>query len=154
MSDTPSKTTVSQDFGFLLIRLILGAVMIFHGAQKVFGEFGGPGIEKFTEVVEAKIELPKFVPAKVAAQAAAWSEFGGGILLVFGLFTRLAALFIAATMGVASFVIHGAAFSLKDGGMEYALTLGVVAVALIFIGPGRISIDQLFFGRTKPSDAK
>ena len=73
---------------------------------------------------------------------------------MFGLFTRLAALFIAATMGVASFVIHGAAFSLKDGGMEYALTLGVVAVALIFIGPGRISIDQLFFGRTKPSDAK
>ncbi len=129
--------------------------MIFHGAQKVLGEFDGPGMEKFTQVVEAKIELPEFIPAKVAAHAAAWSEFGGGILLVFGLFTRLAALMVAATMGVASFVIHGSAFSLKDGGMEYALTLGVIAVALIFIGPGRISIDQLFFGRSKkPSESK
>ncbi len=149
MSDSPSKTTISQDLGFLFLRLILGAVMIFHGAQKEPWKLDGEGMQNMVKTVENKIPIPEFIPPIVAAQAAGWSEYAGGILLIAGLFTRLSAFFIAATMGVASFIIHAEKFSLKEGGMEFSLTLCVIAVALVFIGPGRISFDKLFFGRSK-----
>lgn len=154
MSESPSKTTISQDLGFLFLRLILGAVMIFHGAQKEPWNLDGEGMQNMVKTVETKIPVPEFIPPIVAAQAAGWSEYAGGILLIAGLFTRFSALFIAATMGVASFIIHADNFSLKDGGMEYALTLCVVAVALIFTGPGRISFDKLFFGRSQKTSSE
>ena len=134
-------------FGLLLIRGIVGFVMFYHGAQKLFGWFGGKGIEGFLPHVP-DMGIPN-IPLEAWAYAAAIAEFGGGILLMIGLATRIAALFVAATMAVAVFKVHSEAFLLPDG-MEYALTLGIVALGLIFTGPGRLALDYFF--RRRPAD--
>ena len=143
-------------FGILLIRAIVGAVFVFHGSQKLFGWFGGPGMEAFTAHI-ANMGLPGGVPPQYLAYAAAISEFGGGILLILGLITPIAAICIAATMAVAVFKVHGHAFALANDppGMEYALTLGVVALGLVFTGAGRISLDALMpWGRNRAKSNK
>jgi putative oxidoreductase len=137
-------------FGLLLIRGIIGFVMFYHGAQKVLGWFDGKGMEAFTQSV-AQLGLPGGLPPEYLAWAAALSEFVGGILLIIGLATRIAALFIVATMAVAVFKVHWGSFPVSQGGMEFALTLGVVALGLIFTGPGRFALDALFARRrTEP----
>ena len=136
-------------FGLLLIRGIVGYVMFYHGSQKLFGWFGGPGMEAFTGMLGG-MGLPGGVDPKIAAYAAAVAEFGGGVLLMAGLATRLAAIPVAITMGVAAFKVHGTAFSLQHQGMEYALTLMLVAIGLVFTGPGRFAIDAIF-RRSKPA---
>jgi putative oxidoreductase len=108
--------TVLADVGLLLIRLMLAVVFIYHGAQKLFGAFEGPGIENFTASLE-KMNMP--MPA-VGAWAAALAEFVGGILLVLGSGMRLVIPFTAFTMLVGAFKVHGDAFSIQNGGMEYA----------------------------------
>lgn len=141
----------SGSFGLLLIRCIVGFVMFYHGSQKLFGWFDGMGMEAFTGYVDSMHLLPAGwnVPAKYLAYAAAVSEFGGGILLMLGFATRFAAVFVAATMGVAVFKVHAHAFALsaKPPGMEYALTLMIVAIGLIFTGPGAFAVDRLFVRR-------
>ena len=135
-------------FGLLLIRAVVGFVMVFHGAQKIFPQkylnfFGGGGMDGWIESVRG-LNLPGGIPAEYLAWTAALSEFAGGILLIIGLGTRIAALFIAGTMLVAAIKVHGHAFSLAEKGMEYALTLGLVALGLVFTGPGRYAIDSVF----------
>src|SRR4029078_5500535 len=127
-----------HDFGLLMIRLVLGAVFIFHGGQKLFGWFDGPGMEKFTGMLERMENVPM---PQVAAYLAAGTEFVGGILLVVGFLTRIVAVPVAFNMAGALCLFHRAAFSLQQQGMEYALTLGVVTAALIFTGAGRLSVD-------------
>ncbi|MGC1274360.1 MAG: DoxX family protein [Planctomycetaceae bacterium] len=139
--------TYPASFGLLLIRGIVGFVMFYHGAQKLFPEqmfgwFGGGGMEGFIPAV-SDLGVPG-VPPEILAYAAAISEFGGGILLMLGFATRFAGLFIAVTMAVAAIKVHGHAFSLQAQGMEYALTLGLVSLGLVFTGPGRFAIDCLF----------
>jgi putative oxidoreductase len=144
-------TTIGQDFGLLLIRLVVGLVLMYHGSQKLFEMFGGQGMEAFVRNVEA---LPVPQP-KIAAWAAACSEFGGGALLVVGLLTRFAALMIAGTMGVAAFVVHAKDLQPVFAGdkitntADFALTLAFIGLGLLFTGPGRIAIDHLLFGRKK-----
>lgn len=147
--------TCSASFGMLLIRGIVGFVMFYHGAQKLFPEkyfdfIGGGGMENFIPYV-ADMGLPG-VPPEVLAYAAAITEFGGGILLMLGLGSRIVAFLIAATMAVAVVEVHGHAFSLQDDGMEFALTLGLVALGIVFTGPGRFAIDCLF--RRKKANGK
>jgi putative oxidoreductase len=141
----------SGSFGLLLIRCIVGFVMFYHGSQKLFGWFDGPGIEAFAGMVGQMGLLPANwgIQPKWLAYAAAVSEFGGGILLMLGFATRFAAVFIAATMAVAVFKVHAHAFALsaKPPGMEYALTLMIVAIGLVFTGPGVFAVDRLFVRR-------
>lgn len=144
----------TASFGLLLIRGIVGYVMVYHGAQKLFGWFDGPGMETFISHLP-DLGIPN-VPPKYLAYAAAGSEFGGGILLMIGFLTRLAAIPVAFTMGVAAFKVHGHAFALSAKpvpGMEFALTLMVVAIGLIFTGPGRFAIDALFRRRKPANDS-
>jgi putative oxidoreductase len=121
----------------LLIRLILGVVLMFHGSQKLFGWFEGSGMEAFAANIE-KMEMPMPV---AAAYAAALAELVGGALLLVGFLTRIAAIPVAITMLVAAIKVHGHAFSGQHGGMEYPLTLAVVAAALMFTGAGQFSVD-------------
>lgn len=134
------RNTPATDVALLLIRLMVGAVGFYHGAQKLLGAFGGPGMKAFTQsLTEMNVPQPN-----IAAYAAASAEFFGGILIAAGLLTRIASLPFAFTMFVAAFMVHGKAFGLQHGGMEYALTVGVVLVSLFLMGPGRLSIDALY----------
>jgi putative oxidoreductase len=139
----------SGSFGLLLIRCIVGFVMFYHGSQKLFGWFEGPGIDAFAGMVGQMGLLPANwnIQPKWLAYAAAVSEFGGGILLMLGFATRFAAVFIAATMAVAVITQHSHAFALSAGGMEYALTLMIVAIGLVFTGPGVFAVDRFFVRR-------
>lgn len=134
------------DAAWLLIRVMVGVVGVFHGAQKLFGWFDGPGISGFTDALTA-LEVP--FPA-LSAYLAGGAEFFGGVLLIVGLLTRLAALPFAFAMLVAVTQVHNKAFDARDSGMEYALTLLVVLVAIALAGPGRFSLDALVRGGTVP----
>ncbi|MFG0332833.1 MAG: DoxX family protein [Maioricimonas sp. JB049] len=129
--------------GLLLIRGILGIVLMMHGSQKLFGAFGGPGLDGFAGFLESlAIPLPM-----VSAILAACAEFFGGLALAVGLLTRIVAIPVAFTMFVAIVTVHNDAFFLKANGMEFALTLGLTAVGLALTGPGCLSVDHRIFGR-------
>lgn len=131
-----NKTPLMPDLGLLLIRLMLGAVFLFHGAQKLFGVFDGPGLSGFSGALESMgFPLPM-----VGAVCAALAEFVGGLALVTGLFMRPIIVTTAFTMFVAAFKVHGGAFSAANNGMEYALTLAVVTTGLFLTGSGKYAL--------------
>lgn len=128
------------DIALLLLRLIIGVVGVYHGSQKLFAWFGGKGIGSF---VESLTQLG--VPApEVSAYLAGGAEFYGGILVAAGVLTRLAAIPFLVNMIVAVTVVHNKAFGLQHGGMEYALTLGVILLALVIAGGGRLTVMAPF----------
>jgi putative oxidoreductase len=126
------------DVGLLMIRLVLAAVFIYHGGQKLFGWFGGPGLEA-TAGGFGKMGIPLPMLSAVLASAA---EFFGAIVLLIGTGTRIAAIPMAFDMLVAVLLVHRAHFDARSGGMEYPLTLGVVLAALILTGPGRLTLGH------------
>ncbi len=131
-----------SDLGLLLLRLVLGAVMWAHGAQKLLGLFGGHGPQGFVRFVGA-LGMPPALGWLVIA-----IEFFGGIAVVLGVLSRLAALGFAAEMVVAIAKVHWAnGFFLgpKGNGFEYPLVLAVMALALFFSGPGKYAL----FPRTR-----
>jgi len=129
--------------GLLVIRLVFGLTFAAHGAQKLFGWFGGYGIEGtggFFESVGIK-------PGKPMAVLAGLGEVAGGLLFAFGLLTPLAAVVIAVTMLVAIITVTG-----KNGywataeGYEYSVAIIAVAVGITVTGPGAYALDALLFG--------
>ncbi len=124
--------------GPLLIRSITGVVLAFHGSQKLFGWFGGYGIKGTAGFFE-QLGIPFPTLSVIMAGSA---EFFGGLLLILGLASRPVAAVLAFTMFVAAFTAHRGAFSLQNNGMEYALTLAIVSLGLVFTGAGRISLDR------------
>lgn len=127
----PTRT----DLGLLALRLMTGSIFVFHGAQKLFGAFGGHGIEGFAGYLET-LGIPA---PTINAYLAGGTEFVGGIALLTGIFARLFSIPLTFTMLVAAFVAHSG-FSIQEGGMEYALMVGVAAAALGLTGPGRFSL--------------
>lgn len=127
------------DAGLFSIRAITGIVFIYHGAQKLFGAFGGPGIEGFAGFL-ASLNIP--LPT-LNAYLAGGAEFFGGLALLTGIAARFFALPLVITMLVASFMVHGGAFSAQANGMEYPLTLALVTLGIGLTGPGRWTIAQL-----------
>jgi putative oxidoreductase len=125
-----------QPLGLLVLRLVLGAVMIAHGYTKVFG-----GMPHFVETVRG-IHLPGWL-----AYLSAASEFGGGILLIAGFFTRFVALCVCINMLVAIFGVHWKNGFTGQGNYQFPLALAAIAFSLIFTGAGAISIDGLRGGR-------
>lgn len=131
------RPLVNVSTGLLLLRLMLGAVFIAHGGQKVLGWAGGPGLEGTVGFMGSL-----GVPAEMA-YTVAFVEFFGGILLVLGLLSRLAAAGILAVMGGAIALVHLKAGFFAPEGFEYPLTLAVMALVLLLSGPGRYSLDAL-----------
>ncbi len=128
-----------MELGLLVIRVIVGLLLVGHGAQKLFGVFGGHGIAGtggFFEGIGLK-------PGKPLAFGAGAAEFGGGALLALGLLTPLAATLIIAVMVTAILTVH-----LPNGiwnpenGYEYNLVLIAVAFALAAVGAGEWSLDN------------
>lgn len=135
---TAERVAVStQDIGALVLRVGAGAVFAAHGAQHLFGWFGGPGRDGFAELLQTL----GFSSGKFFATIAGLTELGGGLLLVLGLATPLG---VAAAVGMminAVFALH-----LKLGFWQtfgdLAVLLGLSAITIALIGPGVYSMDR------------
>jgi putative oxidoreductase len=131
-------------FTLLLLRLVLGFLFFVHGAQLVFGWFGGHGLAASINAFTEKMAIPVFL-----AYLAIFSEFLGGLALIFGFATRIAALSIAVDMIVAVFLVH-LPYGLfmnwygnqKGEGYEYHLLGIAIALTLVIAGGGILSIDR------------
>lgn len=122
----------------LPLRLALAAVFIAHGAGKVLGSWGGPGLAKF---VNNPAPFPFMRPAWVWMGAAALAELIGGALLLLGLLTRVAAFLLACVMLVAVVGVHWNGGFFAPGGIEYPVTLLGMCLALMISGGGMASAD-------------
>jgi putative oxidoreductase len=122
----------------LPLRLALAAIFIGHGAQKIFGSFGGPGFAKFTSL---PAPFPFMRPAWLWMAAAAISELIGGALLLLGFLTRVGAFLIACTMLTAIIAVHWPAF-FGGAGLEYPMALLAGCLALLISGGGMASVDR------------
>jgi len=122
------------------LRVGAGAIFVAHGAQKLFGWFGGYGFEA-TAGWMSSIGLE---PSLLLTGMAGGAEFFGGLLLIVGLLVRPAALMLAITMLVAIVTVHlhNGLFMANDG-YEFGLALLVISVGLMFRGAGSLSIDSL-----------
>jgi putative oxidoreductase len=126
--------------GLLVLRLVLGLTMAAHGAQKLLGWFGGPGLTGFG----AMLEQLGVRPGRSWAIVAAVVEFAGGLLVVAGLITPIAALFLAGDLLVAILTTHlTSGFWNRDGGYEFPLALLGGLVALSLVGPGTAALDSV-----------
>lgn len=133
----------------LLARLTLGLVMFPHGAQKALGWFGGYGYSGTMGFFTGTMHIPA-----VFAFLAIAAEFAGSLALIAGLFSRVAALGIAAVMGVAILTVHaGNGFFMnwngnqKGEGFEYHLLALGLALIVIVYGAGKASVDALMAGK-------
>ena len=129
--------TDTRNWAPLALRLVVGLVMTAHGAQKLFGWFGGYGLQGTAGFFGEQLGL---TPGIYWAALAGGGEFFGGLLLILGLATRFAALTIAITMAVAIVTVHSSAF-FAPAGMEFPLTLLAAALALLISGGGALSAD-------------
>ncbi len=119
----------NPDIAILLLRVALGLVFVFHGYQKI-------GSMEQTIGFFASLGIPAFL-----TYATAWVEFVGGLLFIGGLFVRYAGVALTVVMTVALFLVHfEKGFSLTNGGYEYALTLLLGSLALVFSGSGKYSL--------------
>ena len=137
-----TKALLQSNGGFaaLVLRVPVGLILAAHGAQKLFGWFGGYGLEGTGQWL-ASIGLE---PGYLMALLAGGAEFFGGLALVLGLLTRPAAVVAAFTMLVAIFAVHiGNGLFMANNGYEYALTLLAATVALAIQGAGRFAVDNL-----------
>ncbi|PLT28665.1 DoxX family protein [Peribacillus deserti] len=126
------------DLGLLLIRLMLGFVFIYYGAQKLFGWFGGHGIAG----TGGWFESIGIKPGKPIAAFSGAAELLSGILFVLGLFLPVAAILVVAVMIGSIVKVHGPkGFSVTAGGFEYNLFLIIVSIGLALIGPGAFSVN-------------
>ncbi|EAQ98054.1 DoxX family protein [Congregibacter litoralis] len=133
-----------SDYAGLILRVPVGLILAAHGAQKLFGWFGGYGLAGTGKWL-ASIGLE---PGLLMALLAGGAEFVGGLLLIVGLLTRPAAIAIAITMLVATISVHmGNGLFIANNGYEYALTLLVVAVAIAVQGAGRFALDRVLAKR-------
>ena len=127
------------DLGILTIRVLIGAAMAAHGAQKLAGWFGGYGLKG----TGGFFEQLGFHPGTLFAGFAGVGEALGGLLLMLGLFTPAAAAMVLSAMLVAIAVVHWKnGFFTAESGIELPFLYAVAALALALTGPGSFSVDE------------
>jgi putative oxidoreductase len=128
------------DLALLNVRIGLATVFMFHGAQKLFGWFGGHGLGGLIEAYGA-----------VIGTLVGIGEFFGGLGLLVGLLSRFSAASLIVIMGGAIVLVHGKnGFASSDGGIEYNFVLITMALAILVAGPGRIALGLILPARLKP----
>jgi putative oxidoreductase len=128
-----------SDLAALLMRVVLGGLMTGHGAQKLFGWWGGHGLDG----TSAWLESMGLRPGRPWAVLAGSSEFGGGVLSLLGLLNPLGPLGVIGAMGMATRKAHwGKPIWVTEGGPELPVTNISIATALMLAGPGRYSLDR------------
>jgi len=129
------RAATAADTALLLTRVALGLPFIFHGAQIAFGAFGGPGLQGFSGFTH--------MPLPIAALVG-YGEFLGGLGILFGVLSRLASASVGLIMLGAIFLVHMKnGYDVQKQGVEYPLTLLILAVAIIAAGPGRHTLARL-----------
>jgi putative oxidoreductase len=130
---TPEQQRVGA--ALLIIRLAAAAAFLYHGSAILFGAFGGPGIQGFSQSTHMPVPVAFLVGL---------AQFGGGLAMLTGVLTRLGAAGIIAVMLGAVFMVHlPKGFDVTKGGMEYALTQLLIAIAILITGAGRYSLYYL-----------
>jgi putative oxidoreductase len=130
-----------MSYGILILRVVLGLTMAGHGAQKLFGWWGGPGLRGIYGWLVSMRLRGGWLPVVMIVTA----EFGGGLALALGLLTPFAALAIVSAMMVAIATVHWSkGFWSGNGGFEFNLLIIAGATALAATGPGRFSLDRAF----------
>ena len=132
---------MSYDLGLLLLRLVVGGLLFGHGAQKLFGWFGGHGLATTSAFFESQLRLR---PAGFWTLLAGLTEAGGGLLFALGLLSPLGSLAIVAAMLVAVALVHWGRLWLIENGIEYDLVLIASALTVALVGPGAYSLDVAF----------
>ena len=142
-----SLFSTSPDWTLTAIRITLGVVFFAHGAQKVFGWFGGAGLEGTLRTMHDHLHLPIAL-----AFLAVMSEFLGGAGLIVGLLSRVAAVGVCVTMLSAIVMVHGRnglfmnwLGDRKGHGIEYHLLAIALAIAIVVRGSGALSLDRLLY---------
>ena len=145
MSNSSFKRPLATDAGYgpLALRVLVGIIFAAHGSQKLFGWFGGYGLEGTGQFFGSIGLNPGYLLALLAGAA----EFFGGLALILGLLVRPAAAALAFAMLIAIFAVHfSKGFFLDKGGYEYALALFAASMSLLFSGAGRFSVDRALSG--------
>ena len=128
----------------LTLRIPVGIILLAHGAQKLFGAFGGYGLEGTGQWMASIGLEPGYLMALLAGSA----EFFGGLALILGLLSRPAALLAAFTMLVAIVTVHlENGLFLSNNGYEFGLALLAAAVSIVFAGGGSLSVDNVIARR-------
>jgi putative oxidoreductase len=123
-----------QPFGALVMRIVLGLIMVAHGYYKIIPH---GALDNFTHMV-ARMGLPPWL-----GYVSAFTEFFGGMLLIAGLFTRIAALLIAIDMGVAIDKVHLHGGLVGNNAFAFPLACLSIALMLVFTGSGALALDDL-----------
>jgi putative oxidoreductase len=130
-----------MNLALLVLHVVVGLLFFAHGAQKLFGWFGGYGIEGTAGFMDS-IGLR---PGRLHAMAAAFAETVGGLLLALGLFTPIGSALVISVMVAAILTVHiSKGFFNTEGGYEFNVTLIAAAFALAGVGPGEWSLDNVF----------
>ncbi len=125
------------DLGILVLRLALGIMFVAHGLQMAFGLFGGSGVKGFSQMLSGL----GFAPAMLWAYIASYTVLLGGLLVIVGVQTRLAAALLLIFILTAGISVHlGKGFFLSNGGYEYTFIIAAICLALILLGPGKFNI--------------
>jgi len=129
-----------RDFGLLILRVGIGIMFMYHGFPKIIA-----GPESWTNLGGALSEIGFVILPTFMGFMAALSEFAGGLLLILGLFTRPACLFLFITMIVAALVhlLGGDSF----GEASHAIESAIIFFSLILIGPGKYSLDNILISK-------
>jgi putative oxidoreductase len=140
MNTTSTRGSRLNESAPFIVRLAQGSLMAGHGAQKLFGSFGGPGLEG----TSGFMEMLGMRPGRPWAYLAGLSEFGGGLLTALGLLNPLGQLGVIASMSMATRKAHwGKPIWVTEGGAELPLLNIAVSTALMIREPDRYSLDRL-----------